>query len=76
MKAPFIAHRRTIAKRKAQAFGIMFISLCVLTGAGVHLLWSPTLFDNVVGILLLSIGGVGLPWCAIGTLWSLGDMRD
>jgi hypothetical protein len=76
MKPSFIAHHRTIAKRKAQVFGVLFVSMSVLTAAGVHLLWAPTLFDNIVGIMLLSIGGVGLPWSAIGALWSLGDMRD
>jgi hypothetical protein len=75
MRAPFIAHARTIAKRKAQAFGVMLPCFLGLGAAGFHLLFGGAdLFDNVVGILLLALAVVGVPWSAIGLLWSIGDM--
>ena len=76
MKAPFIAHARTIAKRKAQAFGVMLICFLGLGIAGFHLLFGGAdLFDNLVGIMLLALAVVGTPWSTIGMLWSIGDMR-
>lgn len=75
MRAPFIAHARTIAKRKAQAFGVMLICFLGLGAAGFHLLFGGAdLFDNIVGILLLALAAVGVPWSTIGLLWSVGDM--
>ncbi len=75
MRAPFIAHARTIAKRKAQAFGVMLICLLGLGAAGFYLLFGGAdLFDNIVGILLLALAVVGVPWSTIGLLWSIGDM--
>ena len=77
MKAPFIAHHRTIAKRKAQLFCVLLTSFSVLGAAGVHLLFGGSdLFDNIVGIMLLAIPTVGLPWSLIGMIWSIGDYRE
>tara|TARA_S200002703_G_scaffold145378_1_gene139722 strand:- start:21 stop:257 length:237 start_codon:yes stop_codon:yes gene_type:complete len=76
MKPVFIAHARTIAKRKAQAFGVMLPCFLGLGAAGVRLLFPDMdLFDHIVGLLLLSIAIVGTPWSLIGLLWSLGDMK-
>lgn len=76
MKPVFIAHARTIAKRKAQAFGVMLPCFLGLGAAGVRLLYPDMdLFDHIVGIGLLSIAIVGTPWSLIGLLWSLGDMK-
>jgi hypothetical protein len=76
MKPVFIAHARTIAKRKAQAFGVMLPSFIGLGAAGVRLLYPDMdLFDHIVGLMLLSIAIVGTPWSLIGLLWSLGDMK-
>ena len=75
MKAPFIAHARTIAKRKAQAFAVMLICFVGLGAAGFHLLFGGAdLFENLVGIMLLAIAVVGTPWSTIGLIWSIGDM--
>lgn len=75
MRAPFIAHARTIAKRKAQAFAVMLICFVGLGAAGFHLLFGGAdLLENLVGIMLLAITVVGAPWSTIGLLWSLGDM--
>lgn len=77
MKPVFIAHARTIAKRKAQAFGVMLPCFLGLGAAGVHLLFGGAdLFENIVGIMLLAITTVGAPWALIGLLWSIGDMRS
>ena len=76
MKPVFIAHARTIAKRKEQAFGVMLPCFLGLGAAGVRLLYPDMdLFDHIVGLLLLSIAIVGTPWSLIGLLWSLGDMK-
>ena len=76
MRAPFIAHHRTIAKRKAQAFSVMLASFLCLGTAGIHLLFGGAdLFENIVGIMLLAITTVGLPWSLIGLIWSVGDYR-
>ena len=76
MKAPFIAHHRTIAKRKAQAFSVMLASFLGLGTAGIHLLFGGAdLFENIVGIMLLAITTIGLPWSLIGLIWSVGDYR-
>lgn len=75
MKPVFIAHARTIAKRKAQAFGVMLPCFLGLGAAGFHLLFSGAdLFDNIVGIMLLALAVVGTPWSLIGLIWSVGDM--
>lgn len=77
MRAPFIAHHRTIAKRKAQLFGVMLTSFLILGTAGVKLLFGGAdLFENIVGIMLLAITTVGLPWSLIGLIWSVGDYRE
>jgi len=76
MKPMFIAHAHTIAKRKAQLFGVMLICFLGLGTAGFHLLFGGTdLFDNLVGIMLLALAVVGTPWSAIGMIWSIGDMH-
>lgn len=76
MRAPFIAHARTIAKRKAQAFAVMLICFVGLGAAGFDLLFDGAgLLENLVGIMLLAITLVGAPWSTIGLIWSLGDMR-
>tara|TARA_Y100000114_G_scaffold133393_1_gene132788 strand:+ start:784 stop:1020 length:237 start_codon:yes stop_codon:yes gene_type:complete len=77
MRAPFIAHHRTIAKRKAQAFSVMLASFLCLGTGGIHLLFGGAdLFENIVGIMLLAITTVGLPWSLIGLIWSIGDYRE
>ena len=86
MKPVFIAHARTIAKRKAQAFGVVLPCFLGLGAAGVRLLYPDMdLFDHIVGvgllsiaivgIMLLAITTVGLPWSLIGLIWSVGDYR-
>jgi hypothetical protein len=72
----FIAHYKTIAKRKAQVFGIMIIATGTLGLAGLECLFMDDMFAIVTGIGMISIASVGVPWSILGCLFSIQDMRD
>ena len=72
----FIAHYKTIAKRKAQVFGMMLIAFGVFGWAGYHCLFMDDMFANVTGIMLCSISIVGVFWSILGCLFSIQDMRN
>ena len=72
----FIAHHKTIAKRKAQAFGMMIIATGTLGLAGIECLFMDDMFAIVTGVGLISIGSVGVPWSILGCLFSIQDMRN
>ena len=72
----FIAHYKTIAKRKAQVFGLMIIATATIGLAGFHCLFMDDMFAIVTGIGMISIGSVGLSWSILGCLFSIQDMRN
>ena len=72
----FIAHYKTIAKRKAQFFGLMFVATGTIGLAGFHCLFMDDLFAIVAGIGMISIGSVGVFWSILGCVFSIQDMRN
>lgn len=74
MNRAFIAHHRTVAKKTAIAFGVMFVMMIGFTALGFKVLMIDDLFAVATGIGMISIGCVGMPWSILGCLFSLIDM--
>ena len=74
MNRAFIAHHRTVAKKTAIAFGVMFVMMVGFTALGFKVLMMDDLFAVATGIGMISIGCVGIPWSILGCLFSLMDM--
>ena len=75
MRPAFIAHRRTVAKRMSYVWGMMIIATGTLGLAGLECLFMDDMFAVVVGIGMISIASVGLPWSILGCLFSIQDSR-
>jgi hypothetical protein len=75
MKPAFVAHRRTVAKRMTYAWGMMIIATGTLGLAGLECLFMDNMTAIVVGIGMISIASVGLPWSILGCLFNIQDMN-
>ena len=75
MKPAFIAHHRTVAKKKAYVWGMLIIATGTVGLAGLECLFMDDMFAIVTGIGMLSIASVGVPWSILGCLFSIQDSR-
>ena len=75
MKPAFIAHHRTVAKKMAYVWGMMIIATGTLGLAGLECLFMDDMFAVVLGIGMISIASVGVPWSILGCLFNIQDMR-
>lgn len=75
MKPAFVAHRRTVAKRMSYVWGMMIIATGTVGLAGYQCLFMDNMTAIVVGIGMISIASVGLPWSILGCLFNIQDMN-
>jgi hypothetical protein len=75
MNKAFIAHHRTVAKKTAIAWAGMAVAMGVFFALGWRVLMTGDAFNVFVGIGMISIGSVGLPWSIVACIINALDAR-
>ena len=75
MNKAFIAHHRTVAKKTAIAWAVMVVATGVFFALGWRVLMTGDAFNVFVGIGMISIGSVGLPWSIVACIINALDAR-
>jgi hypothetical protein len=75
MNKAFIAHHRTVAKKTAIAWAGMAVAMGLFFALGWRVLMTGDAFNVFVGIGMISIGSVGLPWSIVACIINALDAR-
>ena len=75
MNKAFIAHHRTVAKKTAIVWAGMAVAMGVFFALGWRVLMTGDAFNVFVGIGMITIGSVGLPWSIFACIINALDAR-
>ena len=75
MNKAFIAHHKTVAKKTAIAWAGMAVAMGLFFFLGWRVLMTGDAFNVFVGIGMISIGSVGLPWSIVACIINVLDAR-
>ena len=75
MNRVFIRTPKTHARNTAIAWAVMVVAMGLFFYLGCHVLMTGDAFNVVVGIGMISIGSVGLPWSIVACIINALDAR-